>query len=84
MSPMSQSDEKDPSGPEELFLKGVAISVWQNGGDTCDSNWSRFVKKRKFFGLKGTVVDGTLDTFPGFWERYCWPPQVQIAMAKNS
>ncbi|GMH39661.1 hypothetical protein BSKO_07559 [Bryopsis sp. KO-2023] len=61
-----------PVGHEGKFLKGFAISLWQNGGDDCDSNWTRFtgVKKRGLFGERSTIADGAKDTFPGFWDRY--------------
>lgn len=31
--------------PEEMFHKGIAISVWQNSGGE-ESNWGRFVERK--------------------------------------
>lgn len=55
---------------EVKFLKGVAVSVYQNSGDD-DSNWTRFVKQRNIFCLK--TVRGEYNIGPStvcdFWNR---------------
>lgn len=59
----------EPVRLDGKFLKGVAISVWQNGGDDCDSNWTRFSNGTKLFSLKSNISDGSKGVFPGFWEK---------------
>ena len=72
--------DADPAGPpppapdppgdlESRFLKGVAISTWQNSGDGA-SNWTAFAERTTCCGLRGTVEDGNAGKFPNFWDRW--------------
>ncbi len=66
----SSSSDRDV---ESKFLKGVAISVWQNSNDPQLSNWSRYAGYRwpfNRYGLVGTTkgphpVGNSCD----FWNR---------------
>eukprot|EP00210_Caulerpa_lentillifera_P003127 g2987.t1 len=51
------------------FLKGCAISMWQNSGDS-DSNWTRFTHERIRCGMQSTITDGSKELFPDTWNRY--------------
>lgn len=58
-----------PRGPR--FLKGVAVSVWQNTGDP-DSNWTRYAKQKWPLGFLGvSTIRGkyNIDTNTDFWNR---------------
>lgn len=50
---MAGSGEQQGLFPEG-FLKGIALSVYQNSGDTT-SNWAHFAKKRGYFGQRKTA-----------------------------
>ena len=53
------------------FLKGVAVSVWQNSGDP-DSNWTRFAKSRwpfSWFGVSTIRGKYNIDTCSDFWNK---------------
>lgn len=63
------------AGLEERFLKGVAVSVWQNSGDA-GSNWTRFAKGRWPFSWLGvSAVRGkyNIDTCSDFWNKLSRP-----------
>lgn len=62
---------------EERFLKGVAISVWQNSSDT-DSNWAHFAKARNYFG-QADLVNSFLES-SDFWNKY----EHDIELAKKT
>ena len=47
----SPSPEKGGQIWPDDFLKGIALSVWQNSGDT-KSNWTAYTKKKNYFGQK--------------------------------
>ncbi|KAG2442823.1 hypothetical protein HXX76_002902 [Chlamydomonas incerta] len=54
------------------FLKGAAISVWQNSGDD-DSNWTRFAKSRwpfRSFGVSAIRGRYNIDKCSDFWNNY--------------
>lgn len=54
------------------FLKGAAISVWQNCGDK-DSNWTRFAKQRwpfRYFGVSSIRGKYNIDVNSDFWNNY--------------
>jgi hypothetical protein len=58
------------NGPR--FLKGVAISVWQNTGDP-DSNWTRYAHSRwpfRSFGIPAIRGKYNIDVNTDFWNRY--------------
>lgn len=49
---------------EEVFLKGIGLSVYQNSGDTA-SNWTKFIKE------SGRVRDAEkITNASDFWNRY--------------
>mmetsp|Transcript_19157 Transcript_19157/g.34659 ORF Transcript_19157/g.34659 Transcript_19157/m.34659 type:complete len:500 (-) Transcript_19157:424-1923(-) len=57
---------------EDRFLKGVAVSVWQNSGDN-GSNWTRYaLAKWPFSKLGVSTVRGkyNIDTCSDFWNNY--------------
>ncbi|PNH12081.1 Beta-glucosidase A [Tetrabaena socialis] len=54
------------------FLKGAAISVWQNSGDA-GSNWTRFAKSRwpfRYFGVSAIRGKYNIDKCSDFWNNY--------------
>jgi beta-glucosidase len=68
----SKATKKQEEG-EELFLKGVAISTWQNSSDENLSNWTRYSYKRWPFqslGLCLTHQGPHVAKSCNFWERY--------------
>lgn len=48
-----------------LFLRGVALSVWQNSPDHGASQWSRWLQRGKVHGVR----DGGAAGSPDFWNR---------------
>ncbi len=53
------------------FLKGAAISVWQNCGDKA-SNWTRFAKQRwpfRYFGVSSIRGKYNIDVNSDFWNK---------------
>lgn len=49
---------------DEVFLKGIGLSVYQNSGDT-GSNWTKFIKE------SGRVKDAEkITNASDFWNRY--------------
>ncbi|EFJ42987.1 hypothetical protein VOLCADRAFT_107029 [Volvox carteri f. nagariensis] len=54
------------------FLKGTAISVWQNSGDG-GSNWTRFANSLwpfRYFGVKAIRGKYNIDACSDFWNNY--------------
>ncbi|KAF5828616.1 glycoside hydrolase superfamily [Dunaliella salina] len=60
----------------EQFLKGIALSVWQNSSDTA-SNWTEFAQRKNYFG-QGTYKDAFLKA-NDFWTEY----ENDIKLMKN-
>lgn len=55
------------------FQKGVAISVWQNSGDSGDSNWTRYTKQCWPLSSMGwSAIRGlhNIDNNTDFWNRH--------------
>lgn len=82
---VSLASSKQPSANTKLvalpanFLKGVAISVWQNA--PCQaSQWSRFSKRLSLETAKHRLLhdwsrphpEHDLDLTPDFWNRLVW------------
>lgn len=76
MNPDIMSTCITPTPPGERFLKGVAISVWQNA--PCQtSQWTNFAKRftleaatrRLLHGWSKDHPDYNLDISPDFWNR---------------
>ncbi|MEW5309554.1 MAG: hypothetical protein WDW38_001436 [Sanguina aurantia] len=64
------------------FQKGVAISVWQNSGDSGDSNWTRYTKQCWPLSSMGwSAIRGlhNIDNNTDFWNRY----KEDIGLAKQ-
>jgi hypothetical protein len=70
----AQADVQLPNGGKSetvRFLRGAAISVWQNSGDN-DSNWTRFAKSRwpfRYFGVSAIRGKYNIDTNSNFWDK---------------
>ncbi|GLC35844.1 hypothetical protein PLESTB_000500300 [Pleodorina starrii] len=64
---------KGHDGHEKIrFLKGSAISIWQNSGDG-GSNWTRFAKSLwpfRYFGVRAVRGKYNIDTCSDFWNNY--------------
>ena len=72
-SALKNKDQKKETDVNELFLKGVAISTWQNSSDENLSNWTRYSYKRwpfQNFGLCLTHQGPHVGKSCDFWERY--------------
>lgn len=55
---------------DDIFHKGVAISVWQNSGGE-NSNWGEFAENSKCCGLLPNIQDGShVGVSCNFWEKY--------------
>ncbi|GLC50285.1 hypothetical protein PLESTB_000362600 [Pleodorina starrii] len=56
---------------ERRFLKGAAISVWQNSPDEA-SQWTAFARRphNLLERLRGKSKQHAIDTSPDFWNRY--------------
>ncbi|GIM00686.1 hypothetical protein Vretimale_5626 [Volvox reticuliferus] len=56
---------------ERRFLKGAAISVWQNAPDEA-SQWTAFARRPRSLleRLRGKNKQLAIDTSPDFWNRY--------------
>jgi beta-glucosidase/6-phospho-beta-glucosidase/beta-galactosidase len=57
-----------------VFLKGVALSVYQNSSDT-HSNWTAFIRQRGYFGQDKDAFASSND----FWNNY----ETDILLAKE-
>lgn len=66
-TPQQQGNPKSIS-KDDIFLKGVAISMWQNSGDET-SNWTKFINEKNILGNRYRVEDGSFNVFPNFWEK---------------
>jgi len=75
MAPRTRIQGASGSDPYDTkFLKGVAISVWQNSSDDQLSNWTRYAYSKWPFthcGLVGTTKGKyKIGNSCNFWERY--------------
>ncbi|KAG2450444.1 hypothetical protein HYH02_004946 [Chlamydomonas schloesseri] len=69
----------------ERFLKGAAISVWQNSFDEA-SNWTAFALKPHSLAerMRGKDPQLRMDTSPDFWNRYHEDIQCCRLLGSNS
>lgn len=57
-------------GDDEKFLKGIALSVFQNSGDNNTSNWSHFIKNGVTLMGQSKVKNASDITIASdFWNR---------------
>eukprot|EP00198_Chlamydomonas_reinhardtii_P011511 XP_001700848.1 predicted protein [Chlamydomonas reinhardtii] len=80
------SMQKDGAGDVcSRFLKGAAISVWQNSFDEA-SNWTAFAVKPHSLAerFRGKDPQLRLDTCPDFWNRYHEDIQCCRLLGSNS
>lgn len=69
--PAANKATANGDGEPVRFLKGAAISVWQNSGDD-DSNWTRFAKSRwpfRSFGVSAIRGKYNIDKCSDFWNK---------------
>jgi hypothetical protein len=74
----AEEDDGSPSPSaypfDDVFHKGVAISMWQNSGDA-DSNWTNFVKSKLPFKRLPIGINrfsgkyNITDNVPNTWDR---------------
>lgn len=62
---------RDELPAERRFLKGAAISVWQNSPDEA-SQWTAFARRphNLYERILGKSKQMCIDSFPDFWNRY--------------
>eukprot|EP00898_Chlorokybus_atmophyticus_P004882 jgi/Chlat1/5395/Chrsp35S05300 len=88
MQDQSQDQEqRDDVGsgvrPRREFLVGTGVSTWQNSGDPNPTNWTKFMKRRRFFGLVPAIDGGdAIGKSCDFWNRY--EEDIERARALNS
>mmetsp|Transcript_6320 Transcript_6320/g.13946 ORF Transcript_6320/g.13946 Transcript_6320/m.13946 type:complete len:545 (-) Transcript_6320:1206-2840(-) len=71
----TNGEEAKKSLPDlsKTFLKGVAISVWQNSSDNMLSNWTRYAYSLwpfKYLGVRTTMGKHRINKSCEFWDRY--------------
>eukprot|EP00878_Enallax_costatus_P017378 GHUV01018251.1.p1 GENE.GHUV01018251.1~~GHUV01018251.1.p1 ORF type:complete len:362 (+),score=2.91 GHUV01018251.1:109-1194(+) len=76
-----QASTSYPKGWQDVFHKGVAISVWQNSSDE-NSNWTHFMRRKNYFGQKDYVE--AFQQSNDFWNKYEYDIQLVKSLGCNS